>query len=497
MGTIQQKFTGDASQLEREIEKLRMQQIKYEEQIKRITEESKKSADKQKEMLTGLGGGVERGISSLVKLAAGWMSVNTAISLVNKSIDDNAQRNERARLASLSVADAQAGVILNLGAGDDANKQAFLNQIGQLTKRTGFGSQVPILNAAASILSATGSDQSKTLSILGAATPLFKANPDQLPVFGGVVGDVMKATGISDPNAAVAFALSIQGQSRFESLGGMKNVTPVLAGASIGFRGDRQRNALEAAALFAAVGGELGDPEGGTTKTAVLKLIENIATATGGEGTLFEGLAKVQADPKLRKGFKEFEGQAKLLMESIVSDPNSQGFRAAQTARSFLSADPALALETSRQVQSLTESLIASSTEARAAGAIEGGQLTSGRPTIGSVRSILKNALEANVPFLNRIGEMSRFDISAGSPEQAIETAVSILSGQIGVSSRSGSFARTGIEREREQSRAAALEEQLQILMQMRDELKKINNNTGKVANIPAGAQKDAHQERD
>lgn len=488
MGNIQQKFSGDTSELERALDKMQQKYVRLEEQMAKMARASKDSSDKQIASFGQFEAGINRTIKAIGGIAAGWLSAQTAIGLYKASLDDLVQKAERARQSSMTVAEGQAAVLMNLGNVDDSNAKAFMAQIASMTAQSKFQSQAPMLTAASSILSATGGDQQKTLGILGAAAPFFRSNQSELAQFGGVLGDVMKSSGMQDPNQALAFALSVQGQSRFEQLGGFKNVSPVLAGAAIGApQADRAVVAKQAAALFAAVGSELGDPEGGVSKTAVLKLIENLSTVTGGKGDLFQQLAAVQADPSLMtkgkdgKGWKEFEGQAKLLMEEMASNPNSQVMRSVMTAYSQISADPQMVAMKRAQLEGLTPQLAAQTAEATSAGTLEAGRLDGTRATRASIRAVLKSTLEDQVSYMNRMGDMAFFDM-ASDDQTAANRAISTLATHRAVMQREQLFGETKYDQA-----IPIMEKQIELLQKMAEDLRGINQHTGQTAKKPAG----------
>lgn len=493
MGNIQQKFSGDITELERALERARQMHIRLEEQIAKMAKTSKESAKETVSSIDRAASGVASAVTGAV---TSFLTINTAISAVSRQIDEIIQKAERAKLANLSVADAQAAVIKNIGQVDAANARQFLGAVSGIAQRTNFGQQAPLLTAASSILSATGGNQQRTLGILETAAPFFRDTPGELATFGGTLGDLMKSSGMQDPNQAMAFALSVQGQSRFEQLGGFKNVSPVLAGAAIGApRADRGVVAKQAAALFAAVGSELGDPEGGASKTAVLKLIENLSTVTGGQGDLFQQLAAVQADPSLMtkgkngKVWKEFEGQAKLLMEELASNPNSQVMQSVMSAYGQISSNPADVQTKLDQLNNLTPELRTRGREAATAGALERAQLVESQAMQAQAYDIFRKSTQefspnsmfgADMPMVGRFSTFNRIAGNYGT-ERAIEYAIGQLE-----RSQATAINETAWGKDRSRD-VEGLGEQIGVLKQMLAELQEIKGATTQTAKKPAG----------
>jgi hypothetical protein len=146
--------------------------------------------------------------------------------------------------------------------------------------------------AAADTLSATGGNQQMTLDILRAAAPLFRQDPTSLPTVSGGIADVMNASGLSAIDAT-ALANTALGQSRLTQLSAFKEIAKTIGGGEGLFGADKADSAKIIAGLFGTMSRASKDPEGATTKTATIKMLQTLEQM--GDGTFEERLSKLQS----------------------------------------------------------------------------------------------------------------------------------------------------------------------------------------------------------
>lgn len=333
------KFTGDAGQLAGEYDKLVSKVDKLEAQNAKLAAKAKQADAAQKQSASSAASGFRNAATGVLSWAASFASVQTAISLVNQGLEDQRRLAEQSHQTQMRVAGSQAAVLKNLGDVSDKEAKSFLYSVDQIRQETGFASVVPLQQAAASILSATGGNKQLTLDILAAEAPLMADSPDQMAGFGGALGDLTKSTGVKDMRKLSALALSIQGQARFETLGGFDKVASALAAANevtggIGeTEADQLRDAREASAAFAAIGSNIADKDGSQTKTASANLFANLARVTNEAvaagkvapekvDTFNERMAYVRANPDLQQEVTKsgFEGAVKPVIQSFLSE---------------------------------------------------------------------------------------------------------------------------------------------------------------------------------
>ena len=362
---VKQTFSGDSTALIREYQKIQRQQIKLEQQIAKSNASQAQGVANTKRMKSSLDGIV----ANVGAFAAGFVSVHAAAKLVTEEMELQRRLAREAKMAAISLADSQAAVAKNIGDVSDEAFQAFVNRVQNIAVDTGFQSPSQLNVAASGLLSATAGNQELTLELLKTAAPFFKDAPEQLGVFASRMGDIMKATGSSNAKETMALMLAIQGQSRFEDLSAFGNVAPALKASVVTQQGvDRTQATREAAALFAAIGGAIGDTEGAVTKTAVANLSANLERVIGGDGmSVMQRLAIAQQ--KISEGGEEgervkeailqsgFEGAIKPTIRQLISDSTSETAVAARESLDKITASEDFVDRKRKQLMSGTSQL--------------------------------------------------------------------------------------------------------------------------------------------
>lgn len=479
MSKVRQQFTGDAKQLLAEYEKMRVQMSKLEDGQDKLLAHSKKMGKEQLSLQAIATEGTKRWQSSIKGLITSFASAQTALQLLNAEQERNNRLAEAARQTNITVGDAQAGVLKNIGDVSDKEAKAFLDQIADIQKGAKFQSQVPLLQAASSILSATAGDQDKTLEIVKAAAPFFRDSQDQLASFGGAVGDVMGVTGETNAKKALGLMLAIQGQARFESLEAFKNVAPALASSGVTQKGvDKVQAASEAAALFAAIGGRSGDVEGTLTKTAVANLSANLQAAFPQEGlSVLDRLAMAQEastevqDEILKSGF---QGAIKPIMDELIRSGDSQTSQMTRDALSKIVSSEEYVDRKRAQIEGLTGALQTSTRAKTSEGNIEQFQMGVGGQR-AEIRQILKDTLDAaGESALDNQMRMMKFDYlpAEDRAQFAIDELLSVRDkqqyGLFGIFGGATDAADLGPD---QRAAVALIGEQVQLLYDIRDGL--------------------------
>lgn len=401
MGTVKQKFVADNKELVKAYEDAQRQAIKLEERLRSITRAANEAGEKQ----TSIGAGVKSTAASAFMatqaMVAGWANVGTAIDLVNRSFAEHRRLSQESMRANMSVADSQAAIIKNIGDATDTQTTAFIDRVAAISQKAGFSSLPQMNLAAGDVLSATGGDQERTLKILDQSALLFKDKPEDLAKFSGAVADIMRVTGNDDVKENIGLMLAMQSQARFTNLGAFKEVAPALAaGQTVTPGADRAISTRETAALFAAIGGRIADPEGSRTKTAVANLAANLARIVPEKNTTFERLAMVQADPELQaKALKSgFEGAVKPVIAELLSGPETQTAREVMAAHEKIVGSATMVDTKIRQLEGLTPQLQMKAASERSAGNIEAFQLDSSIGRDAAVRDLVSKTLEQTRP---------------------------------------------------------------------------------------------------
>lgn len=485
MKTPLQKYEDGLEVLNKQLKAGKLTQEQFKFASKQLKNEMAKSNETIKKQSEGLGKqkklfDMSFGPASLGKLGAtavAYKTIKSAIMEVVEAQKAKIAADKEARGIAASVGDSESAVITNLAVGT-SNKSAkqFLQSLKGVQKQTGFGSVSPINLAASEVLSATGSNQSQTVDILKAAAPFFKANPGELGTFGGAVADLQKSTGIKDAEKAVSFALALQSQARFKDLGGFKNVAPALAAAAGSTSGDKLTNARQSGALFAAIGGSLGDVDANITKGATANLVANLGKVAPQFDTTNERLQFVRQNPALQDEVLKsgFRGATVPVLKQLF-DPNSEiSKNLASSFGKIVAKQEDFALKRS-QLTGLTSNLREKGFQAGLAGSNERADIaranavqleSQARQIFDNLLAKRKNGLAG--PLLNTAAEVDfqRDSFLSGSNVSGTDRLLTKF--QIGISGALKSAQESG-DKAREKSlrdQQAFLNEQRQLLIQ-------------------------------
>lgn len=245
-----------------------------------------------------------RGLQNMAAQAAvaaiAYRGLTKAISLGNDELAEQVRLQNLSRDTSITLAQAQSKLITNIGDVTQKQLDTFTSRLKGIRRETKLPSLAPLTEAAANILSALGGapeeKRRRALRIAGVAAPFFRQEPEALPAFGGALGDIATAVGVS-PEEALGFALSLQQSARVEEIGGITKLSPLLATAGIVIQPgvDPLEQGRQAAAIAAGFGTRIADPSGRRTKTLGATLFPKLAEATPG-GLPLEQVARVRAE---------------------------------------------------------------------------------------------------------------------------------------------------------------------------------------------------------
>ncbi len=507
---VTQKFIGDSNQLVKEYEKILAANAKLTQALQNNADLSKKNADSQKDFFMNMKSSLSQQVSSLATITAGYLSMQSAIAFATKEIEHQNKVAEESRRKNISVADSQAAIVKNIGDVNQEQLNSFLNKVADIQKQTGFSDRGQLNMAASSVLSATG-DQAKTIEILSAATEFFKDAPADLAKFAGSMADVMKATGDPNANRALALMLSIQGQSRFESLDAFKNVAPALASAVVTQGGvDKVQATREAAAVFAGLGQRAGDAEGSVTKTAVANLAANLQKAFPEQGLSFlqrlemaQGSSQKVKDELARSGF---EGAMRPIIQDLLSGPDSQTSKMILDAAKNINSSEAFTEQKRQLLRDGTSELAIAGSSRRTDASIEQYELSTDASFTAEVRKKLADSLAKTTTATQAQLLLANFDYGSGNDpagkaaEILDRAAKEVKSAQGGVFDWLWGSTAAADQQGLSASRMAGvnlLEEAKNEIIALRESMDRVANNTGKSAQVPASAQRNTHQERD
>jgi hypothetical protein len=324
MSTVVQKFDADGKSVERELEKMRREYDKLLAKMDTVVKQSNRSS-----RIFNIDIGSQ--VVKLGSMAAGYLSLQNAAALFNAELERRIELEKRTTDKNITVAASQSAVRHMIGNVPTKEYNNFLKQIENIQTGTGFSDIATMNMAAASILSATGSNQKVTTEILAAVAPVFRHTPERLAKFAGATADVMNVTK-TDARSAASLAISGTSAARIDDLGGFSYIAKAL-GSGRTLLGDNtdQDAGEQIMALFGTMSRFSKDAEGGPTSTAVITFLQKLEQF-GGEGGVVERLARVQeqlATGKLKEseflsGFEKASfGTARLLIrgdDEINSD---------------------------------------------------------------------------------------------------------------------------------------------------------------------------------
>jgi hypothetical protein len=353
--SVTQKFVGDNAELMRSYSEILAQQAKLEQKLADHTAKEKAAAKVSRELhaaersamqaknrlMTENAQLVQAGVTQLTSMVAGYASLQGVLSTVSREMEHQDKLRKAAQATNLTLADAQSGLVKNLGAVPLEEASAFLARVSKTASDDGFDA-VQFTRAVGDTLSAVGGNQDKALEAVQAAAPLFRGNEAQMAEFASRIPAMAESMKSSMVEAA-AEMLAIQGQARIISLGAFKTASQAIATSGVYQAGVDQGVAVDSTgALFSAIGARLDDAEGSVSATAVSKLSAVLAEVVPEQISTIERLRKVQQSPELQAAALKLYGsdsQTVGVVRELVSSSDSITAKKAEQAFDALRQD--------------------------------------------------------------------------------------------------------------------------------------------------------------
>lgn len=219
--------------------------------------------------------GADKMISGFAKMAAGALSVSSAIGLANREYEAMLARGKAAASFQVNLAGAQRAVIRNL-----SGQELSVKQVDEATKKiegeTGADAAA-VWSAISNVLSARGTiSETEAVKQVGAVAKMDPSMvQDEMAEIAGAALDMRKAFG-GTPEQALGAMLTAQQTARVVTTQDFaRNASPALLGLS-GF-GDSYR---EASALFSTISQQSADVSGRRSGTAAIRFAQQLAEAT-------------------------------------------------------------------------------------------------------------------------------------------------------------------------------------------------------------------------
>ncbi len=501
MATIHQKFTGDAAQLEKEIEKLRKDYIKLQEQMGKAAKDSK-----------GFAGMTIAAAKSQASAVQGLITQYFALSNIIQRVTAEQQHQQeianRVFGTNQSVAASQAGMIRNLG--PTATKQdvkEMLEAARQIAEETGVKQQ-DVFTAQGTVLSGSAGNRNLTNQIVREAAKILRDSPQEMAEFAQRVPGVMEAMGTDDPQKAMAWMTSLMGTARLVKPEAFKHYSKAIASGAVVQQGVGEEEATSATgAILSAIGTRLDDAEGAITASAELRLANVMEKVVPERISTLERIKKVQASDKLQKAaIKLFgkENEAYPVVREILTDKQSTAsqlmFSAAASLRSSKTDFDNLKSNLKEGSEQLKLAERASLWDTK----LQGFDLNSAAGWDAHARSV----------FSRTIGDTPSFmGITRETAQLAYNNPVDIL-GRLRAREKLGYSANIDAGIEALQQRRSSYEGQLDITAKLDaaitelqnaneqrrrllEEAKNTTANTQRAAQVPSAAQRNVHQEAD
>lgn len=320
---VTQTFTGDANQLNRELDKLSAQYAKLEQQIARATEASDKSAKSHETS-------AKSAVSSVYNLIAGYVTWTAAIDTVTAAMAKQREMQDKTLDFNVKLGQAQADLLRNAGRDFDS----LAKQLEGIQQRTNVG-LMPLTAAASAAVSGRpeGLTMPQMSGAIEAAAGMMRERPADVAGFTQSLMQVMGATGITEGRTAAGMLQSIAAVSAIPSAERVgRFAAPGMMAASIVDPQDRARSALEAAAMFSMFT-RRGDPTGERSGTATVGMVGGLAEFFEGKqdpGSTLRRIEALQQNEALRTKFlsKPITGVSELMKAPAANifDPASPEF---------------------------------------------------------------------------------------------------------------------------------------------------------------------------
>lgn len=212
-------------------------------------------------------------VGQVAKLAGGYLSIRTAMTLVNDEIRSMIESQRRMKEASMTLAEVQVGALRNLGATSDAEREAFTEKITAMASETGV-TQKDLYGRASAALSARGElSVDDAMAAVRESAMLVPESSAEGTAVAGAALDIAKISGTADAKKNIGMLMAIGQTARVTDVGLLaENVAPALTGVTA-----RGGSVQEAGALWAALTGGMADPTGRKAGTASIQLAEQLA----------------------------------------------------------------------------------------------------------------------------------------------------------------------------------------------------------------------------
>ncbi len=270
--TITQKWDGDVAPLLREMEKLRQQNVRLQEQIAKVAQESKeqnrnlqdqnKKTDESYDMLT-------KRVGAFLGTLAG---VHELVSRGKQAWDEYNQKLKESAELAITVAESQSNALKNLAGLTTLQKTGLLDQIPDISLQTRFADTSKLVDAVGAAYSAGAGIEGSRRAVEAAARLTF-LSPDQLGVYTGAAVDIGNAVASADAEKNLAFMLRVGANARITDPSQLASTLPPVVFGAASTAQNKELAAQQAGAIFAELTKVSTDVEGRRSTTAAMQFI--------------------------------------------------------------------------------------------------------------------------------------------------------------------------------------------------------------------------------
>ncbi len=458
MGTVRQKFESQGFEgVRRDHEKLQREVVKLGEANKKLAREAKKAHTSARRGTKETTVSTRDLAKTVAAAATTYLSFGAAVRVGNIALREQIALQDKARNAQIQAGGAQAGFIRNLGPVSPEVARRSVQNFQNISREAGFPNANVVLQAGATILSATGGNRELARNALREVLPIVRFEPDQLAGAGSSLADLARTAGVQGRQGISRISSTLvsgQVQARTPGFEGFRNaVQAVKSGVVADTSGDKFRAIKESIALFAGFGGSIADPEGALTRTLtsefvtkLQKLLPEFDKEAGPGGkltrkgtglqTAFERLKVLQASPELQREFefgsKTFEkftarGPLKPLALSLTRDPQSETAKAVRQAFANVTGDPKSVDALLANLQATPQLRLTDAANRSAANVQAFQRGSSAAARVGLIRNMLRETAQNTPGILGDAIERLLFESSVLRGADPIATGRTVL----------------------------------------------------------------------
>lgn len=287
--------------------------------------------NRYKTSLQSSSGAISNAVGSLAMMAAGYMSVSTALAMYNQMLSANRQLALDAAEANKSIATAQQEAMKNMPDLSSSERTRLMSVVTPaMQAKTGFPDAAAMTSALGEVYSAPGTEAQR-LGAVEAAALLNINTPANLGNQAASALDIARQTGSQNMKENISFLLEAGAVNRVSSPDAIAKNLPRVVGSAVQAspKQDPKQAAMEAGALYGTMAGTMTDVQGDISRHAaqalIMRLAEVFREKKDDPGSTLGRLQAIQSSPKLKK---------ELFSKSFGDLASQDAFRSLTTAGS-------------------------------------------------------------------------------------------------------------------------------------------------------------------